>query len=375
MVRRSALQWPLTNWVPRILQDSLSQRITQPLPSKEAAVTLVTEFLTTFNQIIPLVDDTTLLRLVERQFSWNPDESPSSWILINVAIAFSYKERAQASAEASSDWKKSLGHVKNALNVVVDLFMRNAHLPAVQGLLGLALYFQGTPNAQALFMLAASGLRLSHSIGLHRNTTSGFTQSEVEERRRTFWIAFILDADISIRVGRPPVQDAEDYNTPLPADSPHDGKGMVCIDGVSVNCLRLLSQFAVVQRRVYRHIQTVAVAKQPKEAALKSAKAYEETLLEWKSSIPDIFQPQHIVTFEPHHSRQHLLRLQLAYHSCYANLHKMLLFISSGSPRSQESGPEVDKEITALCLRSLDSARSALALLPYVRLLGSSYRW
>lgn len=338
-------------------------------------MTLVTEFLTTLNHTIPLVDDTTLIQLAERQFSWNPDESPSSWILINVAIAFSYRERAQASTAASDGWKKSLGHIKNALNVVVDLFLRNADLPAVQGLLGLALYFQGTPNAQALFMLAASGLRLSHSIGLHKNTTSGFTPSEVEERRRTFWVAFILDADISIRVGRPPVQDVEDYNTPLPADSPHDGRGIICIDGVSINYLRVLSQFALVQRRIYQHLQTVAVIKQPKEAALESAKAYEETLLEWKSSIPDIFRRQHIFTSEPHYSHQHLLRLQLAYHSCYANLHQLLLFISSGNPRSQESDLEVDKETTALCLRSIDSARSALALLPYVRLLGSSYRW
>lgn len=338
-------------------------------------MTLVTEFLNTFNQTIPLVDDTTLLRLVERQFSWNPDESPSSWILINVAIAFSYKERVQTSTEASSDWRNSLGHIKNAMNVVVDLLLRNADLPAVQGLLGLALYFQGTPNAQALFMFAASGLRLSHSIGLHRNTTSGFTQSEVEERRRTFWVAFILDADISIRVGRPPVQDMEDYNTPLPAESPHDGKGMVSIDGVSFNCFRLLAQFALVQRRNYRYLQTVTVARRPRETALKSAKAYEEALLEWKNSIPDIFGPQHLFASEPHHSRQHLLRLQLAYQSCCATLNRMLLFISSGSLRTQENAPEIEKEINALCLRSLDSARSALVLLPYVRFLGPSYRW
>lgn len=103
------------------------------------------------------------------------------------------------------------------------LFLRNADLPAVQGLLGLAICVQGTPNAQALIMLAASAMRLSHSIRLHRNTTSGFTKSQIEERRRTFWIPFILDADISLRVGRPPVQDMDDYNTPLPAVSTPDG--------------------------------------------------------------------------------------------------------------------------------------------------------
>ncbi|KAJ6104078.1 hypothetical protein N7523_010398, partial [Penicillium sp. IBT 18751x] len=372
--RRSAIQWPLTNWVPRILQNAYEQRITQALPSKEATMSLVASFFDNFNRTIPLVDETSLMRLVESHFSWNPDESPSSWVLFNVVLALSYRERAQASSDASTDLQKSLGHIKNALNVLVDLFLRNADLLAVQGLLGLALYFQGTPNAQALFMLAASAMRLSHSIGLHRNTTSGFTKAEIEERRRVFWISFILDADISLRVGRPPVQDLEDYNTPLPSESPHDGKGIVSINETSVNFFRAWAQFATVQRLVYRHLQTVAINQQPKEIAFKSAKACEDALLLWRSSIPDLFRPENIFASEPFNSRQHLFRLNLAYHCCYANLRQLPL-VDSSVNRSGDSQPEVDNEIVALRLRSIDSARSALALLPYIRLLGLNYKW
>lgn len=375
VIRRSAVQWPLTNWIPRILKDNFEHRTTQLMPSREATLAMVTDFLANFNHTIPLVDDTSLMRLVERQFCWNPDNSPSSWILLNVVIAFSYRERAEASVDSSSDWQKSLGHVKNALNVLADLFLRNSDLAAVQGLLGLALYFQGTPNAQALFMLAASAMRLSHSIGLHRNVTSGFTKAEIEERQRTFWISFILDADISLRVGRPPVQDMEDYNIPLPAESPHDGRGIVSIDGTPVNFFRLLAQFAIVQRHTYRHIQTAAVVQQPKEVTLKSAQACEEALLLWKRSSPEIFQQEQLFAPEPIHSKQHLLRLQLAYYSCYANLRQLSFVTSFPNKESQVSMTEVDNDITALCLRAIDSARSALALLPYVRLLGSNYKW
>lgn len=374
--RRSAVQWPLTDWVPQVLQDSYESRTTQPLPSREVTLDLVAEYLATFNQIIPLVDEATLTKLVKRQFSWNPDQSPSSWALINVIIAFAYRERTKASPEGNSNWTKSLGHIKNALNVVMDLFLRNADLPAVQGLLGLALYFQGTPNAQALFMLAASAMRLSHSIGLHRNTTSGFTQSEIEERRRTFWIAFILDADISIRVGRPPAQDIEDYNTPLPADVPPDGRGIVTIDGTSINFFCLLAKFAIVQRRIYRHLQTVVATGKPKEIALMSAKACEEALLLWKETIPDIFQPQNVFASGPHYSREWILRLHLAYHCCYANLRQLPLATPAlDNIQSQDGHTAVDKEIADLCLRCLESARSVLVLRPYVDLLGSNYHW
>lgn len=203
----------------------------------------VEEFFTTFNQAIPLFDETSFMNRLERQFSWNPDDSPSWWVSLNIVLAFSYRERAQMSADSdgTDNWQACFGHVRNAMNAVVEVFMRNTDLLAVQGILGLALFFQGTPNSQALFMFAAAAMRLSHSIGLHRNNIMRLTPSQVEERRRTYWIAFVLDADISLRVGRPPVQDLEDYDTPLPAEVPRDGKGVISLEGTEVNLFRLLA--------------------------------------------------------------------------------------------------------------------------------------
>lgn len=373
-VRRGTGRWPLTNWVPRILRNDFEQRTTQPLPSKAATVGLVTEFLSTFNQTIPLVGEISMRNLTEKQFSWNPDDSPSSWALLNVVLAFSYKERAQISINANDDWQRSLGHIKNALNVLVELFLRNADLPAVQALLGLAIYFQGTPNAQGLFMLAASAMRLCHSIGLHRNTTSGFTPAEIEERRRTFWISFILDADISLRVGRPPVQDMEDYNTPLPEKSPHDGRGMIFIDGTKVNFFLQLAQFATIQRLVYRHLQRIAATEKPIEVNIRSAKVCEEAILQWRNSALGLLQPEMIFSSKPESSREHLLRLNLAYHCCYASLRQPHL-VASFKDKSPEAQTDIDKEAEALCSRAVDSARSALALLPYVCSPVSSHKW
>jgi hypothetical protein len=67
------------------------------------------------------------------------------------------------------------------MNVVTELFMRTCVLLAVQGLLGLALYFQGTPNPQPLFMFSAVAVRLSQSIGLHKSNSFGLPESQAEE--------------------------------------------------------------------------------------------------------------------------------------------------------------------------------------------------
>lgn len=57
-----------------------------------------------------------------------------------------------------------------------------------------ALFLQGTPNPQPSFFLVAAAVRLSHSIGLHKKG-SGFNLNavEVEQRKRVFWIAYMLD--------------------------------------------------------------------------------------------------------------------------------------------------------------------------------------
>lgn len=326
--------------------------------------------------MIPLIEDVSFLGLVEKQYSWNPDDSSSWWVLFNVVLAFSYADRAKSSLDGSGNWKKSLGHIKNALDAAMGLFLQISDLRAVQGLLGLALYFQGTPNPQALFMFAAMALRLAHSIGLHRNIKSGLTTVEIEARRRTFWIAFILDADISIRVGRPPLQDHDDYDMPMPADISNDGRGIITIDGVSINFLLQSAQFALIQRRVYQHLYTFAALQEPNEAMIKSAHDCEAALLEWKRSIPDLPQLREDRPSQTNYLLRFLLRLHLAYHSCYANLHQLPLSTAIASMKKSTTNiAEAEEHVSSLMSRSLDSARTAVHLIPQARLLGSEYQW
>jgi hypothetical protein len=59
-----------------------------------------------------------------------------------------------------------------------------------------ALFLQGTPNPQPSFFFVAAAIRLSHSIGLHKRG-SGFNLNppEIEQRKRVFWIAYMLDRE------------------------------------------------------------------------------------------------------------------------------------------------------------------------------------
>lgn len=58
------------------------------------------------------------------------------------------------------------------------------------------MFMQGTPNPQPGFFLLAAALRLAHSIGLHkRGSDFNLNDVESEQRKRVFWIAYIMDKE------------------------------------------------------------------------------------------------------------------------------------------------------------------------------------
>ena len=54
----------------------------------------------------------------------------------------------------------------------------------------------GTPNPQPSFFLVAAAIRLANSIGLHkRGSAFNLNAAENEQRKRVFWIGYLLDKE------------------------------------------------------------------------------------------------------------------------------------------------------------------------------------
>ncbi|OQE11776.1 hypothetical protein PENVUL_c002G00672 [Penicillium vulpinum] len=377
--QRNGSRWRLADWYPRTLQDDLQSRCSQPLPSKAVVLELVQEYFDTFNKALPLFGPESFMGMVSRHFSWNPNESPSWWAAFNIVLAFAYMQRAESPGASGDDWQKCLGHVKNAMNVVTELFMRTCDLLAVQALLGLAIFFQGTPNPQPLFMFAAAAVRMSQSIGLHRSNSFGLPMSQVEERRRVFWIAFILDADISQRTGRPAVQDIRDYNTLLPQENPADGLGVMEIENTNMNFFSALARFSLVQRKVCAELYSTDAFNKTKEQLMKDVKGCLDDLEAWKRSIPPILRPRRSFSIGHHAFLPNILRLHFAYHCCYLNIHRVCLLPRRWAASPQNEGlspPGLSNDRDRSLQQSIEAARAAIELISQVRgHYGQSFEW
>ncbi|EKV07929.1 Fungal specific transcription factor, putative [Penicillium digitatum] len=313
-------------WKPEIFSDIFARRVFKPLPPKEEALSLFRDFFENFNCMFPLFHEATFMHLVERQYSRDPYEGSGWWASINVALAISHKLRVMSNLVPHEEDKRAWLYLKNAMGVLTELTMRNTDLLSVQALLGMSLFLQGTPNPQPAFFLVAAAIRLSHSIGLHkRGSGFGLNVVEVEQRKRVFWIAYLLDKDICLRSGRPPVQDDDDMNVELPSEDPPDNVGNVPLsDGRSkFNLFRSLCEFATIQSKVYKRLYSAKASKQSDGELLNTIGELDKELEDWKDNIPIDFRPEYEIQATHTPLIIHMVVLHFAYYNCLTTIHRM----------------------------------------------------
>jgi hypothetical protein len=184
----------------------------------------------------------------------------------------------------------------------------------------------GTPNPQPTYFFIATAMRLAHSIGLHKKGANfNLNSAEVEQRKRVFWIAYMLDKDICLRSGRPPIQDDDDMNVELPAEFPADNIGNIPLsDGKgTMNLFRLMCTFSIIQSNVYKGLYSVKAAKQTDGELLNTIGELDRELEEWKDGIALEFRPEHDIKASHTPLILQVAVLHLGYYNCLTTIHRM----------------------------------------------------
>lgn len=364
-----------TNWKPEVFRDVFPRPVFRPLPPKPEALSLLKDYFENFNCMLPLFHQPTFMHLVERQYSDDPYVGSGWWASLNVALALAHRLRVMSNLVPAEEDDKAWGYIKNAMGVFAELTMRNTDLLSVQALLGVALFMQGTPNPQPSFLLISAAIRLSHTIGLHKRGT-GFNLNpiEVEQRKRVFWIAYMLDKDLCLRAGRPPAQDDEDMNVELPDADPEDNIGNIPLaDGKGkMNLFRVMSEFATIEGKVYSRLYSTKAVKQSDGELLTAISELDQELDEWKDRIPIDFRPEHEIKASHTPLILHIVMLHLSYYNCLSTIHRMSVHRGFWTSRlsnyaiqglnTKPLNPRVFSS-AALCTAA---ARTSISLLKYV---------
>ena len=362
-------------WKPEVFADIFQRRIYRQLPPKDEAVSLLKDFFENFNCMFPLFHQPTFMHLVDRQYTRDPYEGSGWWASLNVALAIAHRLRVMSNLVPAEEDEKAWGYLKNAMAVFTELTLRNTDLLSVQALLGMGLFLQGTPNPQPSFFLVAAAIRASHSIGLHKRG-SGFNLNpvEIEQRKRVFWIGYMLDKDVCLRSGRPPVQDDDDMNVELPSADPDDNIGNIPLANGKgkVNLFRLMCEFATIESKVYKQLYSTKASKQSDGELLNTIGELDTLLEEWKDSIPLDFRPEHEIKASHTPLILHVVVLHFAYYNCLTTIHRMSVHHGYWTSRlsnfaiqglnAKPLNPRVFSS-AALCV---SAARASIHLIKYV---------
>lgn len=364
-----------TNWKPEVFGDLFHRPIFRPLPSKVEALSLLKDYFDNFNCMFPLFHQPTFMHLVERQYSSDPYQGSGWWASLNCVLAIAYRLRVMSNLVPQEEDDKAWAHVKNALGVFSELTMRNTDLLSVQALLAISLFMQGTPNPQPSFVLIAAAIRLSHSIGLHKRGT-GFNLNpiEIEQRKRVFWIAYMLDKDLCLRSGRPPAQDDDDMNVDLPDPDPADNIGNIPLaDGKGkMNLFRAMCELTTIESRLYRNLYSTKATKRSDGERLQIIGELDKDLEDWKDRIPIDFRPEHEIKASHTPLIIHIVMLHLSYYNALITIHRMSVHHGYWTSRlsnyaiqglnTRPLNPRVFSS-AALCA---SAARATISLLKYI---------
>jgi hypothetical protein len=272
---------------------------------------------------------------------------PAVWAAISIVLALA---RRHTYLDISSPRGTLDVFVRNAQAVLNQLVTRDDDLLGIQVVLGLACIFYGTSDPKPATVLIATAVRLAHALRI--NTTQGNKHLDpdiVTQRQRIFWILYVLDRDIALRIRQPTMLNETDIDLELPEENPPDGVGIFYAEnGASTNLFRKRVQFAWIQGKAYEWLFSVRAEKLSHSTREEHTKRLERALDQWHASLPAEFKPDLLPTISDLTTFRafmfmHFVRLQVLarIHHAYAYDSQWLEALR-GFSRTVVDGPSTD---------------------------------
>lgn len=292
---------------------------------------------------------------------------PLGWCAcLNVVFAISHLFRATTVQNTQSD-SQARGYLQNALDMVPELTMSRPELFSVQAILGMAIVLQMQPAHRPSSFLVSTAMRLAQNLELHQKYQGvGLSASQIEERKRVFWLVYIFDKEMSLWTRDPPIQDDEDMDVDFPAEAVQSNSITSVNHGHLFNCRIKL---AMIQGQIYRKLLTTKARKQPASERLLAGNELSKLLDTWHltrpSNMVDLHSGDSLSVVDPS-ATLHETVLQFSYSHTLSAICRLLEtgIYSQQLIKSDESNPTCVVE-----------ARNSLRLLPLLIQQGNAYIW
>ncbi|KAH6962399.1 fungal-specific transcription factor domain-containing protein [Ilyonectria sp. MPI-CAGE-AT-0026] len=328
---------------------------------------------------LPLFSPQALLKRLNQPHALNKDADLTWWAAVNALIAKAVQIKTINSSfqgTLSIQWS----YFSSAYAVYPELVARGNNLAVVQALLAMVMYTRTSADIRTSLFLLSTAARTAQAIGLHRRKSQidGSPNSYDEAESRAFWVVYILDSDISLYSGMPPLQPIDDIERELPSSD--EMTDVLCASQTWV-IFRARAELATIQSRIRAGLYTPKALLQETFQLSRTVVELDLALEDWKSRLPLGISPDNSTA----RSGQPplplpVISLYLAYFNCVSMVHWTLLrrnlSESLGESSSNGFGVELPHlQTTASVAKILAASRATMGLLQELSALPFMESW
>jgi hypothetical protein len=229
---------------------------------------------------------------------------------------------------------------------------------------------------QPLYIIAASASRLAYRIGLHRKLDEfGLSEVEINQRRNVFWVVYVMDKSVALRLGHPSIMIDDNIEVDLlqeknPVEKDPDGSNRY-----NIFCFQI--QLAMIESLVYTELYSVRSQSRSALERLRSVGQLDKALLHWQEGLPVEIQTDKDIQCTQEQLLP-IIMMHFDYFNCLTTIHRVSVHhgswtssqLSQSKPNLhvQELNPRVYGS-RSICLMA---ARRSIKLLPLVNFKANS---
>lgn len=179
-------------------KEPLPRHMTQPLPPRYAATTLIQYYLSNVFVLLPVFDEASFYASVDNVYSRNARQAePLDHWLVRMVLAISSASMSEQRGDAR--YTEAIGHVCAALDSAEDVLHPGA-IHSVQALVLLTEYAMLDPHHFDSWGLIGAASRAMVDLGLHQDPPKGtaMLKGKLEVRRRVYFCVYALDRSTSL---------------------------------------------------------------------------------------------------------------------------------------------------------------------------------
>ncbi|KAL3460887.1 hypothetical protein BJX64DRAFT_278179 [Aspergillus heterothallicus] len=327
------------------------------LPPKDIARSLLNTYFERCNSFCPTFEEHEFMLWFELEYPIGP-ESSAAWACLNATLALACLLDPHSQSKAWLFWKNA------ALSW--ESFMTHApSLCSAQALLTMTLYLLGTFHDNPSSTMVPMTIRMLSGIP---RPQEGVSHQFLFVRL----VAQALDIDHALQVGVPPTElGAMDHSlNPVFPDSYEDSS-------IPFDCYPAFCRLLKLKEEIYRQLYSVSAQCKSDYEAIAATGQLDSRLEQWRSDIPERYQPGHPKATDAIKQgvSDAVLHLHLSYYNCVLVIHRRSIALAklpstskppdltthvAPAPRSSNPRALMSAQLCA------EAARSSLRLVKFI---------